>query len=145
MAFFGISDSFRIARFHSMLLVMSMTVTTAVAQAPQSSGKATERVVRRYEKLIADGALLTPEGWKKTSGIFGRSNPYPNNGEVLLTSRAGLIGENWVRGDRAEVERKWTDCSGSIDSDLRYKPAMPTIDVISAIYDYSLWCSPTGM
>ena len=138
MPLFGISDSFRIARFHAMVLVMSVTAITAIAQAPHSSGKATERVVRQYEKLIADGALLTPEGWKKTSGIFGRSNPYPENGEVQLTSQAGLIGEVWVRGDRAEVERKWTDFSGSIDSDLRYKPAVPTIDVVPAIYDYSL-------
>jgi len=138
MPLFGISDSFRIARFHAMLLVMSMTVIAAVAQGPQSNGKATERVVRQYEKLIADGAFLTPEGWKKTSRIFGRSNPYPKDGEVLLTSQAGLIGENWVRGDRAEVERKWTDFRGSIDSDLRYKPASPSSDVIPAILDYSL-------
>jgi hypothetical protein len=138
MALSGISDSFRIARFHPMLLVMSMTVIAAVAQAPQSKEKATERVVRQYEKLIADGALLTPEGWKKTSRIFGRSNPYPKDGEVLLTSQAGLIGENWVRGDRAEVERKWTDFRGSIGSDLRYKPADPISSELPAIYDYSL-------
>jgi hypothetical protein len=110
----------------------------AVAQAPQSNGKATEQVVRQYEKLIADGAFLTLEGWKKASRIFVRSNPYPKDGEVLLTSQAGLIGENWVRGDRAEAERKWTDFRGSIDSSLRYKPAMPTIDIIPAILDYSL-------
>jgi len=110
----------------------------AVAQAPQSNGKETERVVRQYETFIADGAFLTPEGWKEASRIFGRSSPYPKDGEVLLTSQAGLIGENWVRGDRAEVERKWTDFRGTIDSGLRYKPAMPTIEVIPAIYDYSL-------
>ncbi|MGA9964280.1 MAG: hypothetical protein WBQ10_03665 [Terriglobales bacterium] len=121
-----------------MLLVISITVIAAVAQAPQSNEKATERVVRQYEKLIADGALLTPEGWKKTSRIFGCSNPYPKGGEVLLTSQAGLIGENWVRGDRAEVEWKGTDFRGSIDSDLRYKPALHSSDVIPAILDYSL-------
>jgi hypothetical protein len=60
------------------------------------------------------------------------------NGEVFLTSRAGLIGETWLRGDRAEVERKWTDFFGSIDSDLRYKPADPTSSILPAIYDYSL-------
>jgi hypothetical protein len=131
------SDQFRI-RIQAVVLILSVSAVTAVAQAPQSNGKATERVVRQYEKLIADGAFLTPEGWKKASRIFVRSNPYPKDGEVLLTSQAGLIGENWVRGDRAEVERKWTDFRGSIDSSLRYKPAMPTIDVIPAILDYSL-------
>jgi hypothetical protein len=131
------SDQFRIT-IKAVLLILSMSTVATVAQAPQSSRKATERVVRQYEKLIVDGALLTPEGWKKTSRIFGRSNPYPKDGEVLLTSQAGLIGENWVHGDRAEVERKWTDFRGSIDSGLCYKPAMPTSDVIPAILDYSL-------
>jgi hypothetical protein len=139
MPLFGISDSFRIARFHAVLIVVSMTATAVVAQAPQPKGKPTERVVRQYEKLIADGALLTPEGWEKTSRIFARSNPYPKDAEVLLTSQAGLIGETWVRGDRAEVERKWTDYRGSIGSDLRYKPADPAISsVLPAAYDYSL-------
>ena len=129
-ALFRISDSFRIARFHAALLVVSMAAMAAVAQAPQSKGKPTERVVRQYEKLIADGALLTPEGWKNTSRIFACSNPYAKDEEVLLTSQAGLIGETWVRGDRAEVERKWTDFKGSIDSDLRYKPAHPNMSSV---------------
>jgi hypothetical protein len=131
------SDQFRI-RIQAVVLILSVSAVAAVAQAPQSNGKATERVVRQYEKLIADGAFLTPEGWRKVSRIFLRSNPYPKDGDILLTSQAGLIGENWVRGDRAEVERKWIDFRGSIDSSLRYKPAMPTIDVIPAILDYSL-------
>jgi hypothetical protein len=131
------SDQSRI-RIQAVVLILSVSAVAAVAQAPQSNGKATERVVRQYERLIADGAFLTPEGWKKASRIFVRSNPYPKDGEVLLTSQAGLIGENWVRGDRAEAERKWTDFRGSIDSSLRYKPAMPTIDIIPAILDYSL-------
>jgi hypothetical protein len=136
------SDQFRI-RIQAVVLILSVSALAAVAQASKSDGKATERVLRQYEKLIADGAFLTPEGWKKASRIFGRSNPYPKDGEVLLTSQAGLIGENWVRGDRAEVARKWADFRGSIDSSLRYKPAVPTIDVIPAILDYSR-CSPTG-
>jgi hypothetical protein len=131
------SDQFRI-RIQAVVLILSVSAVAAVAQAPQSNEKATERVVRQYETFIADGAFLTPGGWKMASRIFGRSNPYPKDGEVLLTSHAGLIGENWVRGDRAEVERKWTDFRGSIDSGLRYKPAMPTIDVIPAILNYSL-------
>src|SRR5260370_22845225 len=90
-------------------LILGMSTMAAVAQGPQSSPKATELVVRQYEQFMAGGVLLTPEGWKKASRIFVRSNPYPNDREVFLTSRAGLIGETWLRGDRAEVERKWTD------------------------------------
>jgi hypothetical protein len=130
------SACFRIeARAVALLVAMS---PAAIAQAPQSSGKPTELVVRQYEQFIAGGEFLTPDGWKKASRIFVRSNPYPNDGEVFLTSKAGLVGETWVRGDRAEVERKWTDFFGSIGSDLAYKPADPTTSVLPAVYDYSL-------
>jgi hypothetical protein len=135
---FAPSSCFRIeVRAVALLVAMS---TVAIAQAPQSGGKSTERVIRQYEQFIAGGAFLTPDGWKKASRIFARSSPYPNDGEVFLTSKAGLIGETWVRGDRAEVERKWTDFSGSIGPDLAYKPAYPTGSgsVLPAIYDYSL-------
>ena len=134
----SIPSSFFRIQAQAVALLLGMSTMAAVAQGPQSSPKATELVVRQYEQFMAGGVLLTPEGWKKASRIFGSSNPYPNDGEVFLTSRAGLIGETWLRGDRAEVERKWTDFFGSIDSDLRYKPADPTSSTLPAIYDYSL-------
>jgi hypothetical protein len=37
-------------------------LTTEAAQTPH--GKPTERAIVEYEKFVADGAFLTPEGWK---------------------------------------------------------------------------------
>jgi hypothetical protein len=33
----------------------------------------------------------------------------------------GAVGEDWARDGTAEVETKWTDYYGTIDSALRYK------------------------
>jgi hypothetical protein len=94
----------------------------AVAQAPDAHPKPTELVIRRYEKLIASGALLTPDGWKRASRLFEGSDPYPRTGEIKVVSTGGSVGENWTRGDDAEVETKWNDFYGTIDAVLRYKP-----------------------
>ena len=86
-----------------------------------SNGKATEHVVVQYENIIANGALLTPEGWKRASKLFAQSNAYPPDGVISLMSTGGSVGEMWLEGNRAEVQTKWTDYMGTIDSGLRYK------------------------
>jgi hypothetical protein len=83
----------------------------------------TEEVVKRYEKLLAQGALLTPEGWARASKLFEHSTPYPSDSEIQVQSRPGLIGEISLKDDRAQVETKWGDFCGTIDSHLRFKPA----------------------
>jgi hypothetical protein len=121
-ALFKLSDSSRIGRLHAMLLVLFMAGLGVFAQTPLSHGKATELVIARYENLIADGALLTPDGWRRAAKLFDQSNAYPQDGVIFLTSTGGALGEMWLKGDRAQVETKWTDYDGSIDSTLRYKP-----------------------
>ena len=85
----------------------------------------TEMLVKQYERLRADGALLSPEGCERTSKLFERSEPYPADSEIFLISVPGIIGRDTADGDRARVETKWGDSCGSIDSQLRYKPIMP--------------------
>jgi hypothetical protein len=87
--------------------------------------KSTELLIKRYEKLVAQGSLLTPDGWSRASILFDRSDAYPAEGEIQLISRPGIIGETQRSGDRAEVWTKWGDYYGTIDSQLRYKPAEP--------------------
>jgi hypothetical protein len=101
------------------LLVAPIALT---AQAPQSNGKPTELVVVEYEKLVADGAFLTPEGWKKAGKLYEQSIAYPPNGEISLMGTGGNLGEDWVKGNEAQVETKWIDYDGTIDSALRFKP-----------------------
>jgi hypothetical protein len=81
---------------------------------PKSCGKPSELVITQYEKLISDGALLTPEGWKKAGKIFAKSNVYPAQGTIGLTSTGGILGEDWNKENHAPVETKWTDYLGSM-------------------------------
>jgi hypothetical protein len=107
---------------HAIIPVLFLWVTTATAQTPLSHGKPTEKVVIQYEKLVADGAFLTPEGWKQAGKLYDRSGPFPRGGVISLMSTGGALGENWINDGRAEVETKWTDYLGTVDSALRYQP-----------------------
>jgi len=111
-----------VRRSRAIGFTLFLGLSSAVAQAPDAHPKPTELVIRRYEKLIADGALLSPEGWKRASRLFERSDPYPRNGAIQIVSTGGSVGENWMRGDEAEVGTKWNDFYGTIGADLRYKP-----------------------
>jgi len=120
----------------TMLLLLLAAI--APAQGQRSEAKATEQVVAQYEKLVANGALLTPDGWKAASGLFYESNAYPTKGTIELKSLASLamIGEVWVKGDRAEVQTKWTNDFGSIDSSLRYKPHSSSPPVVMTAFQF---------
>jgi len=120
------------ARFVLMLYSIGLVFTVptgrtgAAAQNSKEQLKPTERLVRRYEKLIAAGDLLTPAGWRRASELFEKSNPYPPSGDIYVVSTGGVVGEDWVKADRAQVETKWDDNYGTIDSALRYKPPSPS-------------------
>ncbi|MFZ0861604.1 MAG: hypothetical protein ABR881_12180 [Candidatus Sulfotelmatobacter sp.] len=126
MAFLSHWDRFgMVKQSGTMASILVLGLIPATAQAPKAHRappKPTELVIRQYEKLVARGALLTPEGWKRASQLYERSDPYPRNGEIQVVSTGGLIAENWMHGDEAEVETKWDDFFGTIDGALRYKP-----------------------
>lgn len=122
-----------------LFLLLFLMGGAAVAQHhPEHDGKVTSLVVVQYEQLIADGSLLTPEGWKRAAKLFSQSKPYPANGVIVLRSTGGTLGETWRNGLQAEVLTKWTDSFGSIDSKLRYKPATRDGDVIGLIDTFHL-------
>jgi len=108
-------------RLHAVLPVLLFLALTSVqAQTPRSNGKPTEEVVIQYEKFVAKGAFLTPEGWKLACRLYAQSREFPARGEISLMSVGGSLGENWLRDNRAQVETKWTDYFGTIDATLRY-------------------------
>ena len=113
----------RVGRFSLAILpVLSLGVAVSLAQVLQHK-KSTELLIKRYEKLVAEGYLLSPGGWVHTSRLFQRADAYPADGEILVISAApGVIGETQRNGERAEVETKWGDYYGTIDLQLRYKP-----------------------
>jgi len=108
-------------RLHAVLpVLLFLALTTVQAQTPQSNGKPTEEVVIQYEKLVAKGAFLTPEGWKLACKLYAQSREFPARGEISLMSVGGSLGENWLKDNRAEAETKWSDYFGTIDVTLRY-------------------------
>ena len=121
-------------------VLVLLAAAIASTQAPQSSPKPTEQVVTQYEKLVSRGALLTPSGWKTASRLFYESQAFPRDGTISLTSAAtaAMIGEMWVKGNRADVQTKWTDSFGSIDSTLRYKPVWRPPVVFMTVYDFHM-------
>src|SRR5208282_485885 len=115
-----------------LLVSFSLNVTAAMTQVDKKPLTATERLIRRYEKLIASGDLLTPAGWNRASKLFEKSEAYPQDGEISVVSTGGLVGEDWVHGDRAQVDTKWNDYYGTIDSALRLKPPTPSGSIVMA-------------
>jgi hypothetical protein len=120
-------------------LIVLLGIIATAAQVPKSQKKPTELVIRRYEEFIADGSLLTPEGWKRASKLFAGSHAYSPSGEIWVVSTGGLVGEDWVKGDRAQVETKWNDSFGTIDSSLRLKPPDPSgsitmVEIFSLVF-----------
>jgi hypothetical protein len=119
------------------VLLLVVGVRAGSARDAKNNGKATELVVVKYQRFIASGALLTPQGWARAAQLFDQSLPYPQNGEIILASTGGALGEMWVKGDHAEVETKWTDYFGTIDSTLRYiRPPDPR--VVMTTYQFQL-------
>ena len=117
-------------------LACILAVTADAQRVFRSDGKPTSQVVVQYEELVSTGALLTPEGWEKAAALFKSATPYPASGEILIKSTGGTFGETWARDNKAEVQEKWTDLFGTIDSDLRYRP--PNRDASAMIFVYRL-------
>lgn len=120
-----------------MVFVLLLSASTITAQVLEHK-KPTEALIKRYEKLVAEGALLTPEGWHRASKFFDRTRPYPANSKIQLISLPGIIGEDSLNGDRAQVGTKWGDYCGTIDSNLRYVPALPDQDCTMDLDSFSL-------
>ena len=126
----------RSSRFDDLFRVLALSLlattllvlrpTPAPAQIRKHHRTPTELVVLRYEKLIADGSLLSSEGWERSAKLFDRTDPYLPDSEISLMSTGELLAENWVKGDRAMVGTKWGDFYGTIDAGLRYKPPTPS-------------------
>jgi hypothetical protein len=58
-----------------IVLAVLLGATSTIAQTPRSQGKPAERVVIPYEKFIASGAFLTPDGWQTAAKLFDAATP----------------------------------------------------------------------
>lgn len=82
-----------------------------------------DEVLDQYFKMINDGVLLTPEGWKDAERLFVHPSPVRRDGTILVTTKYPLgNGPMSVNGNKAEAWQKWVDDIGTIDSEFRYHP-----------------------
>jgi hypothetical protein len=134
----NIRRTFSVRRILSVAVPLTciLAVAADAQRVSRSDGKPTSQVVVRYEELVSNGALLTPEGWEKAAALFKSATPYPACGEILIKSTGGSVGETWARDNKAEVQERWTDLFGTIDSTLRYRP--PNRDASATIFIYRL-------
>jgi hypothetical protein len=122
----------------AMLLALLLPIRVANAQTPISHGKPTEKVIIEYERLVEKGAFLTPEGWKAAGKLYKQVVAFSPTGEVSLMGTGGAVGEDWMRDGTAEVETKWTDYYGAIDSALRYTAPHTEVPVTMIGYVFRL-------
>jgi hypothetical protein len=83
--------------------------------------------VWKYETLIMQGALLSRDGWGKAVPLFENPKPYPASSPIRIMWTPRYIGENWARGNRAQVESKWIDYYGFVDAKLQYHAPEPCV------------------
>lgn len=79
-------------RAFPLVLVLIFAPWVAFAQTIISDGKPTSKVIERFEKLVATGAFLTPEGWNKAANLYAESLPYPATSEIFVTTIGGGLG-----------------------------------------------------
>lgn len=106
-----------------MAFALALTVAPLAGRVYRPPRGSPDEVLDRYFKMINDGALLTPEGWKRAATLFVHRSPAPRDETILVTTEYPLgNGPMSINGNRAEAWEKWVDDLGSIDSKLRYKP-----------------------
>lgn len=106
-----------------LLVALFCLGLSASAQVPKKPLKSTELLIKRYQKLVLRGALLSPEGWKSVSELFISTDPYPADSPIQVEwTGTDTLGEEWNTGTRAQVNTKWNDHYGTIDSNLIFKP-----------------------
>jgi hypothetical protein len=104
----------------SFIALLVFVPRQPLAETPKKPSKATELVIGKYETLVMQGALLTPQGWKNASELFQRAIVYLKDSPITVLWTGRIIGEDWVKDDGAQVESKYVEIYGSIDAKLRY-------------------------
>jgi hypothetical protein len=108
-------------------LAATLAVALAVpiaAQTPIVLGGGPRDVVELYWNLGVRGELLTPEGWKRSSGNFKPPNPLPQDGSFDVFSNDYGIDAARVTADTAIVQVGFMNV-GRIDALLRYNGPLP--------------------
>ncbi len=125
-------------RFIVVLFLFGSASLSFGAQKNPRPLKPSEQLVRHYLNLIASGAELTPDGWKRTGRLFAEWNAEPPDQTIWLMTTGGAIGEDSSNEQEAQVETKWTDFLGTIDVSLRYSAPHSKVSAVMTVYQFRL-------
>jgi hypothetical protein len=90
-------------------------------QATEPAKGSPEESLDRFYKLINDGALLTPIGWRRAAKMFERESARPDEEVIYVVTGFPLgNGPMDVSGDQAVAYQKWVDDVGTIDSKFHF-------------------------
>ena len=130
---------YRAERLLSNMRSVALRQTEAEAQAYLA-----ERVFDRFLQMVADGALLTPTGWKAVEQLSYKSSEFSNEEPIVLMRMAPInANEKLVKDDQVQADAYWSDDVGSIDSSFRYRPPKPNIRVVVTVYRFHLLFTST--
>jgi hypothetical protein len=123
----------------TILITLAFGATTLLSQGFRPPKGSPDEVLDKYFKMINDGELLTPDGWKKSASLFVHPRSRAKDDSIFVTTRFPLRnGPMVVRGDRAEADQKWVDPLGTIDSEFRFHPEKAQPEVEGNIFIFRL-------
>jgi hypothetical protein len=84
-----------------------------------------DQIIEQLWTEATNGALLTPDGWKASSGLFTQPDAAPHGKTVHVIDNDWAINKSAISGNTAKIIVGYSD-AGQIDSALRYSPPKPT-------------------
>jgi hypothetical protein len=104
--------------------VACLVLLTAIfVQATEPAKGSPDEALDRFYKLVNNGALLSPIGWRRAARMFERESARPDKDAIYVVTGFPLgNGPMDVSGDQAVAYQKWVDDVGTIDSKFRFHP-----------------------
>jgi hypothetical protein len=93
----------------SLLIILLTLLSCRFWAQTNQTTESPKQVVERYLRMVAEGYLLSSEGWNPLHTLFSRPSPEPKDTRIFVTSIHHGVGAMWVKDDRAEVHDAWWD------------------------------------
>jgi hypothetical protein len=135
----------------TILMALILGASLLLAQKSKPPKGSPDEVLDQYFRMINEGDLLSPGGWKRAASLFVKPNERPKDETIFVTTRFPLgNGPLSVNDDRAEADEKWVDSLGTIDSAFWFHPQKKEPEVEGTIFVFHIvrtekhWQTPTN-
>lgn len=106
----------------SLVVVLAVLTSFSQSTVPRTPGKSPEGVVKQFVKMDAEGARLTPEGWRQAAALFVQPSEPPQRNVLVIIARHYGVSEIAVKADTAEFGVGYEEL-GRMDSSLLFRPS----------------------